>query len=85
MRAAILIALAAVGLSMVSASHVRGVRPELASKYEPQAGQLFQCLDGTKNIPWEAVNDNFCDCSDGSDEPGAYKTAFDCPYATIRC
>lgn len=32
---------------------------------------LFRCLDpkGTL-IPFKAVNDDFCDCPDGSDEPG---------------
>lgn len=48
----------------------RGVHPSLLSKYEPK-GTAWTCLDGVKTIPWAAVNDDYCDCPDGSDEPGA--------------
>lgn len=30
----------------------------------------FACADGSRSIPAAAVNDNYCDCGDGSDEPG---------------
>jgi hypothetical protein len=47
-----------------------GVHPFLLSKYRP-TGTIWTCLDGTKTISWSAVNDDYCDCPDGSDEPGA--------------
>ncbi len=39
-----------------------------AALYDPQKN--FSCLDGSKMIPFSFVNDDYCDCSDGSDEPG---------------
>ena len=50
-----------------------GVSPSLLSKYTPikiSGEEQWQCLDGSTRIPWAAVNDDYCDCSDGSDEPG---------------
>jgi protein kinase C substrate 80K-H len=49
-----------------------GVTPHLASRYVPLKSDsgLWKCLDGSKDIPWKAVNDDYCDCPDGSDEPG---------------
>lgn len=49
---------------------VRGADPALAAHYEGKDGQ-FTCLDGSKTIPLDRVNDDYCDCLDGSDEPGA--------------
>jgi len=47
-----------------------GVRPDLVTKYAPLASGNWKCLDGSKEIPWTFVNDDSCDCPDGSDEPG---------------
>lgn len=38
------------------------------SFYDP--GKDFQCLDGSAIVPFLLVNDDYCDCDDGSDEPG---------------
>lgn len=57
----------------------RGVRPELASFYDP--GRDFQCLDGSHTIPFSQVNDDYCDCRDGSDEPGTSA----CPASNFYC
>jgi protein kinase C substrate 80K-H len=46
-----------------------GVHPSLVSRYTPK-GTTWTCLDGSKTILWTAVNDDYCDCLDGSDEPG---------------
>ena len=41
------------------------------SFYSP--GRDFACLDGSATIPFNQVNDDYCDCKDGTDEPGKYK------------
>jgi hypothetical protein len=59
-------------LAEVSVKPPLGVPPHLASRYVPLKSDngLWKCLDGSKDIEWRAVNDDYCDCSDGSDEPG---------------
>lgn len=52
------------------AEALRGVAPELEDKYKPDADGNFHCLGSDEVIPFAKVNDNFCDCADGSDEPG---------------
>lgn len=42
----------------------------MASKYEPNEQKTFRCVDGAGQIPYEHLNDDYCDCADGSDEPG---------------
>ncbi|KAJ3093135.1 hypothetical protein HK102_007974 [Quaeritorhiza haematococci] len=42
--------------------------PEIQEHYIPDAP--FTCLDKSASIPFSAVNDDYCDCRDGSDEPG---------------
>eukprot|EP00795_Rhopilema_esculentum_P008665 gene8665-14681_t len=46
-----------------------GVGPEMSSHYSKLNGK-FKCLDGKQIFPQTYINDNFCDCDDGSDEPG---------------
>lgn len=49
---------------------IRGIRLFDFDAYKPKFDGKFQCLDGSKNILFDRVNDNFCDCiEDGSDEP----------------
>lgn len=45
-----------------------GVSPEKAAHYQQK--MEFRCLDGNKKFPMTFVNDDYCDCDDGSDEPG---------------
>jgi protein kinase C substrate 80K-H len=55
------------GLGELGAA-LRGVHPANKDLYERE---FFQC-DGGKMHPIGAVNDDFCDCSDGTDEPGTF-------------
>lgn len=43
--------------------------------------QKFKCLDGSAEIAWEKLNDDFCDCGDGSDE--TFTSA--CPNGKFYC
>jgi hypothetical protein len=31
---------------------------------------IIKCRDGSKTFSQERLNDDFCDCADGTDEPG---------------
>uniref|UniRef100_A0A224XAH6 Glucosidase 2 subunit beta n=1 Tax=Panstrongylus lignarius TaxID=156445 RepID=A0A224XAH6_9HEMI len=43
--------------------------------------QDFTCFDGTLRLPFVFVNDDYCDCQDGSDEPGTSA----CPNGRFYC
>ncbi|KAJ3777431.1 glucosidase II beta subunit-like-domain-containing protein, partial [Lentinula raphanica] len=58
-----------------------GVSPDLISKYVPSKSNTWTCLDGSKTISWDDVNDDSCDCADGSDEPGTGA----CPNQPFYC
>ena len=58
---------------------VRGIPMERLSFYNPE--EDFSCLDGSNRIPFSMVNDDYCDCLDGSDEPGTSA----CPSGKYYC
>ena len=36
------------------------------------SSEVIKCKDGSKSFSRDRLNDNFCDCPDGTDEPGMY-------------
>ncbi|KAI8896354.1 glucosidase II beta subunit-like-domain-containing protein [Globomyces pollinis-pini] len=54
-----------IGVKIISAVDLRGVDPDQQELY---LKDTFTC--DNKQIPINNVNDNYCDCEDGSDEPG---------------
>lgn len=62
---------------------VKGVHPSLSQKYVPTPSNLWSCLDGSRSIPWSFVNDDYCDCPDGSDEPGV--TTLSRFHSSLKC
>ncbi|KAM6909334.1 glucosidase 2 subunit beta-like isoform 2-T2 [Xenentodon cancila] len=58
---------------------VRGISSSYKRFYRER--KSFLCIDGSKMIPFEQVNDDYCDCADGSDEPGTSA----CPRGRFYC
>ncbi|XP_056433874.1 glucosidase 2 subunit beta isoform X1 [Gadus chalcogrammus] len=57
----------------------RGVPLSKRQFYEEN--RPFTCLDGSGTIAFDRVNDDYCDCKDGSDEPGTAA----CPNGSFHC
>ncbi|KAH0537889.1 glucosidase 2 subunit beta [Cotesia glomerata] len=49
-------------------TRIRGIPQSKSPLYNPKKD--FSCLDGSRIITFDKVNDDYCDCGDGSDEPG---------------
>lgn len=58
---------------------IRGVSPQDEKYYFD--GAMIACKDGSKYFPRNRLNDGFCDCPDGTDEPGTSA----CPESKFYC
>ncbi|CAA7053960.1 unnamed protein product [Microthlaspi erraticum] len=65
-------------VSVNSTSPLVGVHP-LDEKYFES--EIIKCKDGSKSFTRDRLNDNFCDCLDGTDEPGTSA----CPNGKFYC
>ncbi|XP_022244980.1 uncharacterized protein LOC106462122 [Limulus polyphemus] len=57
-------------LEQMNHPFVLGVLSSQQKLYLPNQKGMFQCIQDKTQIPLDQVNDDFCDCLDGSDEPG---------------
>ncbi|TVU35085.1 hypothetical protein EJB05_16954 [Eragrostis curvula] len=55
-----------------------GVSPQDAAYFAPQ---VIACRDGSGYFPKNRLNDGYCDCADGTDEPGTSA----CPEGKFYC
>lgn len=61
----------------------RGISLKNYDNYIPSLNNTFKCLENELEIKFENVNDEFCDCPDGSDEPSTnacFNGVFYCKY-----
>ncbi|XP_058381628.1 glucosidase 2 subunit beta isoform X2 [Diceros bicornis minor] len=63
----------------VEVKRPRGV--SLTNHHFYDESKPFTCLDGSATISFDQVNDDYCDCKDGSDEPGTAA----CPNGSFHC
>ncbi|XVF47543.1 hypothetical protein PTKIN_Ptkin03bG0117400 [Pterospermum kingtungense] len=57
-----------------------GISPQDENYYE-SSSDTMKCKDGSKKFSKSQLNDDFCDCPDGTDEPGTSA----CPTAKFYC
>ncbi|KAJ8305801.1 hypothetical protein KUTeg_016346 [Tegillarca granosa] len=83
MKASIFLSVIAVIIHFCDGSlpRPRGVSISMAGAYQPNSENTFKCLDGSMTVPFEHINDDYCDCPDGSDEPGTAA----CPQMRFHC
>lgn len=60
---------------------IRGVLRQQMPWYRPNKENKFKCIYSDQVIPFEYVNDDFCDCEDESDEPSTNA----CPNGVFHC
>uniref|UniRef100_A0A8C2X2I7 Glucosidase 2 subunit beta n=1 Tax=Cyclopterus lumpus TaxID=8103 RepID=A0A8C2X2I7_CYCLU len=63
----------------VDSRKIKGISSSYKRFYRQR--KSFLCIHGSKIIPFEQVNDDYCDCDDGSDEPGTSA----CPRGRFYC
>ena len=68
-------------LALASPAVLASVRGVPKAEWAIYTADTFECKDGSAKLPVSQVNDDYCDCADGSDEPGTSA----CPNANFFC
>lgn len=68
-------------LENLTEDSIRGVHIKQSRFYVPDENGKFRCLLDGENIDFMRVNDDHCDCEDGTDEPGTDA----CPNGKFYC
>ena len=63
---------------------IRGINKEKYELYKPDSNGLFKCLNSNQKIPYTSLNDEYCDCIDGTDEPGTAACQFSMFYCSTQ-
>ncbi|XP_072993935.1 glucosidase 2 subunit beta [Typha latifolia] len=75
---ACLLVVTSLASSLFPASSLLGVAPQ-DEKYF--SGPVIACKDGSRSFSRDRLNDGYCDCPDGTDEPGTSA----CPEGKFYC
>uniref|UniRef100_A0A5B6ZJ87 Glucosidase 2 subunit beta n=1 Tax=Davidia involucrata TaxID=16924 RepID=A0A5B6ZJ87_DAVIN len=65
----------------IPSKELLGVAPEDEKYYKASSSDTINCRDGSKKFTKSQLNDHFCDCLDGTDEPGTPA----CPNGKFYC
>lgn len=77
-QAFLLLGLFTCGAPAFSTPAMLGIDPQEKGYYE---SKKIMCKDGSKSFSRDRLNDDFCDCADGTDEPGTSA----CPEGKFYC
>ncbi|XP_042519401.1 glucosidase 2 subunit beta isoform X1 [Macadamia integrifolia] len=64
--------------SLLPTSPFLGIHPQEEGYFK---SEVIKCKDGSKSFTRDRLNDGFCDCIDGTDEPGTSA----CPASKFYC
>ncbi|CAK9158986.1 unnamed protein product [Ilex paraguariensis] len=65
----------------VPSKDLLGIAPEDEQFYKESSKGTIRCKDGSGQFTKSQLNDDFCDCPDGTDEPGTSA----CPNGKFYC